>query len=464
MNLPDPDRLHRTLKLEMDDGRAGSLEEARAIASSYVLQVDVGNEIAANAAMQAALLTVVNTGARAFLGGVKVRAPINPQLLTRWARGESLRDAVSFYGGEVVTNLSDAHPTIILGDTPTRPEGSIILHATWGGWSGGVVIDSIDRLPELGDYPLPAILSGAMAVSESFQFARGNPVAGNRPVGLSLWKPEADWRSIATEAPACSFLPSGAWILGLGHLGQAYCWCLGFLPYSNPEEIAICLQDFDRVVEANAATALLADHTSLNKRKTRVVAARLEGLGFDPSLVERPFDRMSQRLPIEPGLALGGFDRPEPRRALEDAGFDLIIDAGIGGGPDHYLDILIHSFPSGLGAEQAWPEPAGMHPGNELVGLPAYDDIRRKLIDQGVNEEEARCGVLQMAGRTVAASFVGIVAGCLVLAEALRYLCGGPRYQVVSISLRSPEYPDVAANDSPGEFKNIGYVIAEKQI
>src|SRR5438552_3430692 len=66
----DPDALHRTVKLELDEGRATSLEEAVAIASGYVLQIDVGPEIAGSPTMQAMLLTAVNTAARAFLGGV----------------------------------------------------------------------------------------------------------------------------------------------------------------------------------------------------------------------------------------------------------------------------------------------------------------------------------------------------------------------------------------------------------
>jgi hypothetical protein len=34
----------------------------------------------------------------------------------------------------------------------------------------------------------------------------------------------------------------------------------------------------------------------------------------------------------EPSLALAGFDDPAPRRLLEQANFDFIVDAGLGGG------------------------------------------------------------------------------------------------------------------------------------
>ena len=43
-------------------------------------------------------------------------------------------------------------------------------------------------------------------------------------------------------------------LLGIGHLGQAYAWALGMLPYARPEEAEFGLMDFDRIVEGNAAT------------------------------------------------------------------------------------------------------------------------------------------------------------------------------------------------------------------
>ena len=49
-------------------------------------------------------------------------------------------------------------------------------------------------------------------------------VAGRRTVGLSLWNPAptCDWLAAAGAEPALSLLPSRLWLIGLGHLGQAY--------------------------------------------------------------------------------------------------------------------------------------------------------------------------------------------------------------------------------------------------
>jgi len=220
------------------------------------------------------------------------------------------------------------------------------------------------------------------------------------------------------------------------------------------------LQDFDRVVEANEATSLLATLADLGEPKARIVARRMEDLGFRTSITERPFDGHTRRRGDEPGLALSGFDRPEPRRELGTAGFDLIVDAGLGGGPEHYLDILIHSFPSGLTPAEAWPTSRGSDSDHRAGGLdrPAYEELVQRLTTEGLTEEEARCAVLEVAGQSIGAAFVGAATACLVLAEVLRVLCDGPRYEVIGLSLRSPGYRDVAVNENPGPPVNPGFV------
>ena len=59
--------LHRTVKLLIDSGKAKNPEEARKILENLVLQVAVGADIGKDPAAQAALLTIVNAGHRAFL-------------------------------------------------------------------------------------------------------------------------------------------------------------------------------------------------------------------------------------------------------------------------------------------------------------------------------------------------------------------------------------------------------------
>ena len=60
------DELHRTTKLELDEGRARTVDEAQEIMAGYVLQIEVGLGVSDSETRQAMLLTAVNTAVRAF--------------------------------------------------------------------------------------------------------------------------------------------------------------------------------------------------------------------------------------------------------------------------------------------------------------------------------------------------------------------------------------------------------------
>jgi hypothetical protein len=451
------DELHRTVKLEMDEGRAASPEEALHLAETYVLQLHVGGTAQLSRARQAALLTIINCGRRAFLGGVRVCAEDNPPLNVRWAEGMRLHEAVAHYGGTMVGQTSADYPTLVLGDPTRQPGGTLRLHPTWDGWRAGVVEDCAERLPERQDFALSGVLAGALGVSEAFQHVRGDLVAGRRSFGVSLWRPDLDWRDENSLGPECRYLPSRIWILGLGHLGQAYCWSLGFLPYPDPSEVLLLLQDFDVVVEANDSTGLLIDRTLVGRTKARAVAHRLERIDFRTRISERAFDSHTKRTADEPSLALAGFDDPAPRRLLEQANFESIVDAGLGGGPEQYGEILVHAFPSGIDAASAF----GAAPARSRRPYQAaYLEMIERRVDAGASRGQAECGVLEIAGRTVGAAFVGATAGTLVVAEVLRMLNGGPGYQVVDFSLRSPQHRVAVINERPRASTNPGFVRA----
>jgi hypothetical protein len=451
------DDLHRTVKLELDEGRARTLEEAEAIAASHVLQIHVGTEVGHDLAAQAAMLTAFNTSPRAFLGGVRVLVEEEAILSSPWASGEKVGFAAARFGCELVTELSGDLPTLVIGEADSRPRGSIVLYPTSRGWSGGVVEQPSDRFGGPGDFALAGMLAGALGVSEAFRHVRGDLEAGRRAVGLSLWRPELDWQSPDAPGDPPRYLPGKLWLLGLGHLGQAYAWALGTLPYADPEAVTVYLQDYDIVVDANKSTGLLVDNSAVGRTKGRVVAEHLEGLGFQTRVVERAFDSHTRRTTREPALALAGFDDPAPRRDLEDANFARIIDAGLGAGVDHYQEIALHSFPSALHSREAF---AAATRSSVRPEQPAYRAMVDERIAAGESEGEAECGVLEVAGRTVGASFVGAVTATLVLAEALRMICRGPLYQVIDLSLRSPQHREVVRNEAPGPYVNPGYVAA----
>ncbi len=55
----------------------------------------------------------------------------------------------------------------------------------------------------------------------------------------------------------------------------------------------------------------------------------------------------------------GGVDNPDARAAYEDAGFDWIVEAGLGAGPTEYLALRLHTFPATTTARKKWGDVGG---------------------------------------------------------------------------------------------------------
>ncbi len=428
-----PNHLHRHLKLALDTGEAASLEEARSLFDSYRLGIVVGDSVAHSPTMQAAVLTAVNTGRRSFLGGVNVEGTLDVPLLVPRGRCRTLGEAIVDLQG-VITDCAPGVPWILIGgESIPQADSEFAVRATFDGWRGGVAPLYQDaRLPERQECVPAGVLAGALGVSEAFQFVRGdNAAAGRRDVGLSLWQPDkaVNWLETGELGPPLERLPASAWIIGLGHLGQAFLWTLSLLPYASPEEVSLVLQDFDVLVEANDSTSLLTTRAVLGEKKTRAMAAWCESRGFRTSIVERMFAGDFRVAGDEPRVALCGVDNALARANLEDVGFDRVIEAGLGAGTQEYLAFQTHTFPAGRSAKHRWGTQGHRPDADTVADNPAY----RALAESGFDD----CGIATLAGRTVGASFVGAVTAAVVIAELVRMGLGGPRYEVVDGSLRS---------------------------
>jgi len=428
LHIPTPDTLSRAVKMALDTGEVATVEAAHALFAGYRLAVFVSSEVAASSAHQAALLTIVNTGRRAFLGGVHVAGDLSaPLRVPLPGLGATLGDAVVRLGGRPVAVLPVDAPNLRLGGGSV-PAGAreAPLQVTFAHWQGGVVpLGEGERLAEPHAAVLGAALGGALAVGEAFQQVRGNPMAGRREAGLSLWRAGQPWREAA--GPPAAIAPSRLWLIGLGHLGQAYLWVLGLLPYADPAAVELTLQDFDRLTAANDSTSVLTRLDLAGRRKTREMAAWAETRGFMVRMVERRFDGDVRLQPDDPRVALSGVDNLAARAALEDAGFDLVVEAGLGAGPQEYLAMRLHTFPATVSARRRW----GGDPGAAAAPPPqgaAYADLGRRGL--------ARCGLVELASRTVGAPFVGVVAATLVIAEVMRRLAGGPGLEILDLTLR----------------------------
>jgi len=202
----------------------------------------------------------------------------------------------------------------------------------------------------------------------------------------------------------------------LGHLGQAYLWGLSLLPYARPQEVELILQDIDVITSSTLSTSILSDTAMINKRKTRVIAGVMEARGFRTAIVERKFDETLRVQPDEPQIALCDVDNALARCSLCDVGFKFVVEAGLGSGAKDFRAIRIHTFPGTKSARELWKPGGGKFIEAEA---PAYVDLKARGVDQ--------CGVTLLAGEAVGASFVGMTAASLCLAEVLRLLHGGVR-------------------------------------
>lgn len=421
----DHTSLHRTAKYFMDNGRAQTHAAAMTMLEGFGLTVCVGKEISYSIAHQTALLTLVNVARRTLLGGIEVYGLPDCGSISPLATDRKLVDVVCELGGIPVSNTRPDWPTAIIGDADGVASTAPSWRVTWEGWRGGVIPTKTgDRLSETGTNSLSPVLASAVCAAEAFSYHAGDhPLAGRRAAGLSLWRPEADWLIPDASEKALLYLPSRLWIIGLGNLGQAFAWLLASLPFEMRSDVQFVLQDYDRIALSNDSTSMLSFKQDIGTMKTRMVAAWLDARGFTTFIEERRFGAWTRRMVDEPGAALCGVDNAHARVALDQAGFDLIVEAGLGGGPQGFRSISIHTFPASRTPSEIWSSQVAPKDPN-FANMPAYQSLKAGGMDG--------CGLTLLASRTVGVPFVGLIAGCLAIAELLRRLNGGVALEFLS--------------------------------
>lgn len=422
--------LHRTAKYFMDSGRAASHEQAMSMLHGFGLCIQVGPEVKTSRDHQVALLTLVNAARRTFLGGVHVTGVTSSPLLVPLADTGTIDKAVVLLGGKIVRRSRRDWPVALIGSADTGSVATTCWRVTWDGWRGGVIPIRDERcLAERPSGGLAPALAAAVCAAEAFMFHAGDhPLAGRRTTGLSLWNPTADWLVQDDTETNLSFLPSRLWLIGLGNLGQASLWLLACLPYSNLSDLDLVLQDYDRITQSNDSTSVLTDPRMIGLMKTRAVADWLEKRGFRATLEERHFGEWTRRAPHEPAVALCGVDNALARASLEYAGFGFIVEAGLGAGPQAFRNFSLHTFPSSLHASQIWAGDTRLA-GFDVSEVPAYHASKHPHLD--------KCGLAQLASRTVGVPFVSLTAAALAIAELLRRLHGGVGFELISGSVAS---------------------------
>ncbi len=299
-----------------------------------------------------------------------------------------------------------------------------MLQVTWDMWVAHVDVAGV-RMRERGSMVLAPVAAAALAVTECFKRALGTDEACYRPRSLNLWRPDlpfkvANYLDMNADAlgPDLEYLPQSVWLVGLGHLGQAFAWCWRLLPYEDRATCQVLVQDFDKVNSANRSTGMFIRPDNVGKLKSRVVSVALERAGFDIRIVERRLLPETRRDDVEPALALIGVDKAAPRGIISDVGWTFAVDVGLGAGPIHFTGISIHGFAGATSSDEvvAWQSDRV----DDRAARARTQDAYRNAVERGADA----CGMVQVSETAVAAPFVGVVAACLGLAEPLRVLHG----------------------------------------
>ena len=441
--------LHRLVKQSLDSGEAASVEEAEAMFRSYSLAFHI--EASGRADHQAALLTGVALARRVFLGGVTVTGNLDVPLAVPMRFSGTLRGAVEALGA-IGASAPAGIPTVSVCTAPQPRSDGFHVRTAYSGWRGGIVPAHAAALPRASaSMPLAPMLAAALAVNEAYLHVRGERGdAGLRQQGLSLWRPHpsVDWRLDDQGEPVLAYLPAKLWLIGLGHLGQAYLWALGLLPYPQPSGMELVLQDVDVITVSSESTSILSNPSMVGIRKTRAMAAWSKRQGFTASIYERLFDGDFRRQGREPAIALCGLDNAVGRQSLDQVGFDFVVEAGLGRDHRNFQTMRLHTLPARRAAAEIWKTSGGLE---KIEERQAYQDMLQKgKLDQ--------CGVTLLAGKAVGAPFVGSVAACLVVSEVLRLLHGGTVHELIDLDLRSLEHRHTLRQSWDFSALNPGYV------
>ncbi|MGH7717159.1 MAG: hypothetical protein ACREML_14335 [Vulcanimicrobiaceae bacterium] len=427
--------LSRISKLFLDRDET-SADVALARRREFTLTLLCGGDVARSYVLQLAALTAAALASRCFPDAVRVACPrtlLEAPLLVwpslKLTFGQALAD---LSGATASADEKELAHGLVFGNAPA-PDGA--LRVTFDGWIAKVgPMRDVPRLPERQYCSLAGTLAASIAVSELFlSFAEINIEATRRIVGLSLWRPNLNIGDPAALGLPVEYLPQKLWVLGLGHLGNAYLWSLATLPYGNASPVEFFLNDFDEVEPENVETGILFT-PGRRGLKSRVCADWLERRGFGTRLIERRFDGSFRRQRREPGLALCGFDSNPARRDLGAAQFLRVVESGLGGTASNFDAISLHTLPNPRMTDELWPDLSEEeeakrveHQQRVARDNPAYKSIR---------EEE--CGRYDLAGKSVAVPFVGMAAASLVVAELLRLPSDGAAYTDIKLRLESP--------------------------
>lgn len=384
---------------------------------------------------QAALLTAIATAKKTFSQVTLVileDAPLHQPL----PDATTLCSAAKTLGVHVASTIPTTTTHCVIMSSSSKTSGYTV-RCWWGHWCAGV-LPCWDERP-LGENwnPLAGSYAGALAIREVFANILGQRVSPRASI-ISLWEP---WSKAgdADAGPTTIYLPKSMWMIGLGHLGQGFLWNLGMIQ-SHGEKII--LQDYQCAGPENEGTGLLTTSSSIGKHKTRIAAEWIEKLGWATEIIERKFTDKTEVTVDDPPFVIAGLDDLIPRLSILNAGFDYLIDSGVGHGAYDFDIAQIRVLPKG--SQSNW----------NTIGKPK--NIEKLLASNPYKNIDA-CGAFTLAQASVAVPFVGAAVGALALSQVLRITDMQNTNALVHIELSAPDYIS-ASSFNPTPQRNPGGV------
>lgn len=387
----------------------------------YTLVVSCGEEINDSASYQAALLTAINVGKRCFKGGVYIDIPDHIRCLLPWSEAKSLKEVARSLGSKPKSELSiKSYTELTLGNSGN---GWRLLV---NNWSCGIIPPGCDPVELLGEnnFPLGGIAGAALAVGSIFLRVTGFDFSiGLKSYGISLWRQDINWNEKDAQGPVPKFFPSDLWLLGLGHLGQAYSWVIGLLPFEDPKKLLLKLQDDDRLVKGNYDSGILSESLQEGWYKTRVVSNWLEARNIQTRIVERKYDVNYNRTDDDPAILLVGVDKLDVRKILKTDQFKLVLDCGLGAGLNFDM-IRLNVFPNtDKTPAELWAN------AKEMETTPLLKELSQNAVGCGYTVG-------------IASAFTGCFSASIMLAELLKSYHQGQKLSHHYLSLR-----EIASSD-----------------
>ena len=392
----------RVTKALTDAGLTPSFAAAEARLDAVVPCIAVGAGTMESPAGQTAALTAVVTAVKCFghvvLTGEALEQPLHLPLLV----GASLGAAAQGLGAHIETSIPQSTTHLIRLGHSGQWDGWQVA-GWWNRWLAGTRRD-----PEQvggSSLGLAGMFAGALAVRQVFAHVLGG--LPPREETVSLWEPSVPAKPDEIGPIGCT-VPGKLWLLGLGHLGQAFVWGLLSLPMYG-ERYAV-LQDDQCIEPENEATSVLVGTRDLGSRKARVAARWLDHAGWKTELIERRHVGDIRRMPHDPQILLAGLDSVKARRTLATHGFDYMIDAGIGRGARGFETLQIRTIPAGSPIDGLWLTEDDARR-DQLMAKEAYAALEREI---------GQCGVIPLADASVSVPFVGAATAALTLSQLAR--------------------------------------------